>query len=35
MTTIASIAPRRRRTDLVAKCLLAGGTLIALVPLVG
>src|SRR5207237_8016213 len=33
MTTIASIATRRRRTDLVARSLLAAGTLIALVPL--
>jgi phosphate transport system permease protein len=34
MTTIAPIASSRRRTDLMARSLLAAGTLIALVPLV-
>jgi phosphate transport system permease protein len=34
MTSIAAINPRRRRADLVARVLLAAGTLLALVPLV-
>jgi phosphate transport system permease protein len=34
MNPLAPVSPRRRRTDLVARGLLAAGTLVALVPLV-